>query len=150
MKKSVFLLSIVLISSFCFAQVKTPVKWSFSAKKINATTYEVHLTATIDPGWHLYSQTTPDNGPVKTSIEFAKNPLVTVEGSAKEVGKLEQKHEPIFGVDVKQYSKKVDFVQTLKLKSPVKTSVNGTIEYMTCDDTQCLPPARQQFSISLQ
>jgi thiol:disulfide interchange protein DsbD len=149
--RKIFLLSvIVLISSFSFAQVKNPVKWTFSSKKINATTYEVHMSATLENGWHIYSQTTPDGGPVPTSIEFTKNPLLNLEGTATETGKLEQRHEELFGVDVKQYSGKVDFVQTVKIKGNVKTTLNGAIEFMTCNDHECLPPSKQQFSIPLK
>ena len=100
-----------------------------TSKKIGDKTYEVHITATIDHGWHIYSQTTPDGGPIPTSITFTKNPLVIVEGKAKEVGKLEQHHEPLFGVDVKQFSNTVDFVQLVKLKAPVKTSMNVAVEF---------------------
>lgn len=132
----------------CSAQIKDPVQWTFTAKKIDATTYEIHLNAAIRGKWHLYSQSTPDGGPVATTIEFTKNPLLILQGKPKEVGKLHQKHEPLFGVDVKQYGGKVDFVQTVKLKSPVK--IAGTIEFMVCDDTQCLPPATQKFSKPLK
>jgi hypothetical protein len=38
----------------------------------------------------------------------------------------------------------------VKLKSAVKTSFSGTVEYMACDDKQCLPPAEQAFTIALQ
>jgi hypothetical protein len=55
-----------------------------------------------------------------TSIKFSNNPLVVLQGQAKEVGKLQQNHEPLFGVAVKQFAGKVDFVQTVKLKTPVK------------------------------
>lgn len=150
MKKSVLLLATVFFTMVCFAQVKDPVQWSFSSKKIDASTYEVHLTATLDNGWHMYSQTTPDGGPVPTTINFIKNPLLTLLGAAKELGKLEQKHEELFGVDVKQFSKKVDFVQTIKLKGKVKTALNGSVEFMTCNDHECLPPKTQKFSLLLQ
>jgi hypothetical protein len=140
----------VLFLNVAFAQVKNPVKWSFSSKKIAAATYEVHLTATLENGWHLYSQTTPDGGPVPTSIAFTKNPLLNIEGTAKEVGKLEQHFEALFGVNVKQFSNRVDFVQTIKLKASVKTTLNGTIEFMTCNDHECLPPSTQKFSLELK
>ncbi len=71
-------------------------------------------------------------------------------GPAKEEGKLEQHHEELFGVDVKQFSNSVDFVQTIKLKSPVRTSANITVEYMVCNDKQCLPPTSKKFSIALK
>jgi hypothetical protein len=140
----------MLFLNVAFAQVKNPVKWTFTAKKINATSYEVHLTAMLDNGWHLYSQTTPDGGPVPTSIAFTKNPLLTIEGTAKEVGKLEQHFEALFGVVVKQFSNRVDFVQTVKRKAGVKTTLNGTIEFMTCNDHECLPPSTQKFSLELK
>ena len=150
MKKIILFSFSVLICTLAFAQVKNPIKWSFSAKKINATTYEVRLKAKIEDGWHLYSQTTPEGGPVPTSISFTKNPVITVTGTPKEEGKLEQKNEPLFGVDVKQFSDKVEFVQTVTVKAGVKTALNGTVEYMTCNDHECLPPKKQSFSIALQ
>src|SRR5258706_7759981 len=121
MKKFLFVFILSSIVADCFAQSDNPVKWDFSAKKINATTYEVHLTAKIEDEWHIYSQTTPDGGPVATSISFNKNPLLSFDGSAKESGKLEQHFEELFGVQVKQFSNKVDFIQIVKLKNNVKT-----------------------------
>src|SRR5690242_5902157 len=109
MKKTTVSIAFVMIGSLTFSQVKDPVHWSYSSKKINSTTYEVHLTAIIESGWHTYSQTTPEAGPVPTTITFTKNPLVTLLGPVKEVGKLQQHNEPLFGVDVKQFSNKVDF-----------------------------------------
>ncbi|MEI9810828.1 MAG: protein-disulfide reductase DsbD domain-containing protein [Bacteroidota bacterium] len=144
----VFILSAVVTA--CFGQAADPVALSFSAKKINATTYEVHLTATMEEGWHIYSQTTPDGGPVPTEITFKKNPLLAVEGSPKEIGKLEQRHEVLFGVDVKQFSGKVDFVQVVKVKANAKTNISGTVKFMTCNDEMCMPPTSVPFNISLK
>ena len=150
MKKILSLTLGLIIVSAMNAQVKSPVQWSFSSKKINATTYEVHLTASIESAWHIYSQTTPEGGPVPTSIEYLQNPLLTLDGATKEVGKLEQHNEPLFGVDVKQFSNKVDFVQLVKLKGKAKTALNGSIEFMTCNDHECLPPKSVKFSVSIQ
>jgi hypothetical protein len=150
MKQLVSLILVVLLTTQAFCQVKNPVKWSFAAKKIDQVSYEVSLTATVDPGWHVYSQTTPDGGPSATVISFTQNPLIVLDGPVKEVGKLEQKYEELFGVNVKQFSNKVTFVQTVKLKGKAKTAINGTIEFMSCNNKECLPPANQKFSISLQ
>ena len=150
MKKIYFAAILLIIAGQAFSQIKDPVKWSFSSKKINETTFEVSLVATVDPSWHIYSQTTPDGGPTPTTISFSKNPLLNLEGTAKEVGKLEQKHEPLFGVDVKQFSNKVEFVQTVTLKAKAKTTINGTIEFMTCNNRECLPPTTQSFSVALK
>jgi hypothetical protein len=150
MKKVLLVLILSSILADCFAQSENPVKWDFSAKKINAITYEVHLTAKIEDEWHIYSQTTPDGGPVATSISFDKNPLLTLDGAIKESGKLEEHFEELFGVQVKQFAYKVDFIQTIKLKSSVKTNVTGSVEFMTCNDHQCMPPKTVKFNISLK
>lgn len=150
MRKCAMLVSAILLTTFCFSQIKDPVKWAFSAKKINAATYEVHLTASIDPGWHTYSQTTPEGGPVPTSVVFTKNPLLLLAGPVKELGKLEKHHEEIFGVDVKQFSNKVDFVQVVKVKGSVKTALAGTVEFMVCNDKECLPPSKVKFSVDIK
>ena len=150
MKRITVLVVLVVASLFASAQVQNPVKWVYKLKNVNATTYEVHITATIDNGWHIYSQTTPDGGPIPTSISFSKNPLLELTGATREEGKLEQRHEPLFGVDVKQFSNTVNFVQTIKVKAKVKTAVTGTVEYMICNDRECLPPTTNKFSLAIQ
>jgi len=56
----------------------------------------------------------------------------------------------LFGVDVKQFSNKVVFVQTVKMKAKAKTSITGTIEFMTCNNRECLPPKAQPFSVAIK
>lgn len=148
--RSLFIITFLSVAFSVKAQINEPVKWSFSAKKLETGKYELHLTASIANGWHIYSQSTPAGGPLPTSISFSKHPLITIEGKVLEVGKMEQKHESIFNVDVQQYSGRVDFVQIVKLNRKVKTVVSGEIESMACDDHQCLPPKTIKFSISLQ
>jgi len=133
-----------------FAQVQNPVSWSFTTKKTADMTYEIHMTATIAKGWHIYSQSTPDGGPAATAITFSKNPLLSLPGDVQEAGKLEEHHEPLFGVDVKQYSDKVDFLQVVKIKGNAKTVIKGSVEFMVCNNKACLPPKSVDFSISLK
>ena len=56
----------------------------------------------------------------------------------------------VFGIDVKYFNDRVEFIQTVKLKGNVKTNIGGTVEYMVCDDSQCLPPTKKTFDIKLQ
>jgi len=152
-KRSLFqvlVLILLLAPAGILAQVKNPVKWTYSAKKISTGKYELRMTAIVEKGWHIYSQKTPEGGPVPTEFTFTKNPLVTLSGPVNEVGKLETHFEKLFDVDVKQYSDKVDFVQVVTVKGTVKTNVNGKVEYMLCNDKECLPPKKLDFSIALQ
>ncbi len=130
--------------------VSNPVTWKSSVKKVADKTYEVVLTANIEDGWHMYSQSTPAGGPIPTKVTFSKNPLVTLDGAIKEKGKLEERFEPLFGVDVKQYSNQVVFSQIVKTKAKVNTSLEVAVQFMVCDDHQCLPPATKKMTVALK
>lgn len=148
MKAFTFLLAL-LVTGVAGEQPQNPVHWTFSAKRLTSTIYEIHLTATIGEHWHIYSQSTPEGGPVVTKITFDPNPQMQLSGIPVEVGKPEEHFEKLFGVDVKQYSSKIDFVQKVTLKKPVKINVSGSIHYMVSNDQTSLPPSNQSFSVSL-
>lgn len=140
----------LMVCTFGFAQIQTPVSWSYMANKKGDNLFEIVITATLPKPWHIYSQTTPKGGPVPTKISFKANPLLKLEGDAQEKGALKTEHDENFGVDVKYYADKVEFVQTVRLKNKIKTSISGNVEYMVCNDNKCLPPVKQPFDIKLQ
>ena len=148
MRKIIFFAICVLFASSAMAQLKDPVKWSATSRK-KASGYEVVITAVLPKPWHIYSQSTGEGGPVATNFKFTKNPLLTFEGGVKEVGNLKENYDKLFETKVKYYGDKVDFVQAVKVRGNVKTNVNVTVEYMTCDDSQCLPPTKKSFNVSL-
>ena len=150
MKKFFPFTFIFFISSLVNAQLN-PVSWNFSVKKITDKTYEVHLNASMQSGWHLFSQTQPEDAiGIPTGISFNPNPLVTIVGKAKEIGKLEKFKDLKLGLSANQYSGAVNFVQTIKLKTKVKTNISGEVEYQTCDDKKCLPPKKIPFNLAVK
>ena len=94
------ILGLIVLNVTVQAQILKPVKWRFTSKKVKPNIYEIHLTASIDKGWKIYSQNTPKGGPLPTKISFAKNPLVLLGGKVKEVGEMHKVDEPAFGVQV--------------------------------------------------
>ena len=150
MKKKFTILNsiLVLLFSVANAQIDNPVKWTYTAKKIADKTYELHITANIDGNWHIYAQDA-GKGPEPTSFSFIANPLVKLDGKVKEAGKLEKSYDPNFNSTLKYYSKQVDFIQKVKLRSTATTLVNGTVTFMVCNDKKCLPPKEVPFSIKL-
>ncbi len=150
MKKIIYTVLFTIITGAVSAQIQKPVSWTFEAKKKTADTYEVVLSASIQGKWHIYSQKTGKGGPIPTKVNFKPNPLLNITGAVKEVGKVEKVYDEIFQTDVLYLSNNVQYVQTVKLKGKVKTNITGTIEYMVCDDSQCLPPAKKAFDIKLQ
>jgi thiol:disulfide interchange protein DsbD len=148
MKRIVLLIISVFSITPGFTQIKDPVKWTALSRK-KGDSFEVVLTASLPKQWHIYSQKTGDGGPLPTTFKFTKNPLLSFNGEVKEIGKLKEEYDKNFDTKVKYYGDKVNFVQGVKLKSKVKTNVNVTVEYMTCDDSQCLPPTKKSFNVSL-
>ncbi|QES87330.1 protein-disulfide reductase DsbD domain-containing protein [Rhizosphaericola mali] len=148
MKRSILALMLVFSVVVAFAQ-GNPVKWSYKAVKKGPGVYAVIITSESPAPWHIYSQTTPDGGPVPTKITFAKNPLVTLNGGVKEAGDLKTTHDKNFGVDVKYFSGKTEFTQLVKVKGKVSTNLKGTVEFMVCNDHECLPPSKQEFTVKL-
>jgi DsbC/DsbD-like thiol-disulfide interchange protein len=148
-KLTVFLMAVMAVFG---AQAQlNPVNWSFTSKKIADKTYEIHLTATMQPGWHLYSQVQPEDAvAIPTGFKLNSNPLLALNGNIKEVGKMEKFHDAKLEVSANQYAGKVDFVQVVKLKGNVKTNLTGSVEFQTCDDKKCLPPKTVNFSIAIK
>lgn len=148
-KMSLFLLSFIL-STAAFSQGLNPVSWTFSSKKISDRVYEVQILATIQHGWHLYSQSQPKDAIAQpTSFVFNKNPLLEFDGNVKEVGKLEKYQDKELDISANQYSNKVVFVQKVKLKGNAKTNVTGKLTYQTCNDVKCLPAKTVNLAIAL-
>jgi len=151
MKNTLLLALCCLIGFIIQAQV---VQWNFSSKKIADKTYEIHLTATVEEDWHIYSQATPKGGPLATQIIVTKNPLISLAGKFIEIGRMKIYHDDAFDVDVYAYTGTVDFVQIVKLKGnpskSLRTKVNGTVEFMACTKERCLVPEKRSFSISIQ
>jgi|SRR3954462_11515107 len=148
MRKILFLAIGTILVLNLTAQIKDPVKWTATSRK-KANGYEVVLTAVLPKPWHIYSQTTGEGGPVPTNFKFTKNPLLTFDGGVKEIGSVKENYDKLFETKVKYFGDKVDFVQAVKVRGNVKTNVNVTVEYMTCDDSQCLPPTKKTFNVSL-
>lgn len=148
MRKITFFIVFILFAFASMAQIKDPVKWTAASRK-KAGGYEVVLTATLPEKWHIYSQKTGEGGPIATNFKFTKNPLLTFNGEVKEAGVLKENYDKFFSTKVKYFADKVEFVQAVKVKGNVKTNVDVTVEYMTCDDTKCLPPTKKTFNVLL-
>ena len=148
MRSIIAVLAFILLKGSAFGQ--DPVHWKFTAKKMAGMQYEIHCTAAISGSWHIYSQTTPEGGPVPTSFTFVNNAMLNREGLVKENGKMTTRREEVFGINVKYFEGQVDFVQTVTLKAKIKTNISGTVSYMVCNDSQCLPPRSVAFNIALK
>ena len=148
MKKLIFIFALIALS-ICNAQVLEPVKWTTETEKISDNKFKLIITATIDAGWHLYSQNVPQNGPVPTSFAF-KNP----ENAFKLVGNTKEQKghtvdDPIFDMKITYFDTFAKFEQFIIINKPTK-SIEGFVEFMVCDDTRCLPPTEVDLTFNLE
>ena len=148
MKKLLILITLMVMGIGAYAQIESPVKWSYAAKKLSNTEAVVFLKATIQDGWHIYSQDVKDGGPIKTSFTFLPSKEYSLVGKTSEPAPV-TKYEDAFKMNVSYFEKSVIFQQKIKLKSPNASAVKGKLEYMTCNDRKCLPPEDLDFSVPL-
>jgi len=145
---------LLLAAMFCmgtvaFAQLQRPVKWSYAAKRLNASEAMVYIRGTIDKGWHIYSTVQPEGGPRKTVFAFDPSKSFTLVGGVTEPKPIKQ-FEKVFDMDVLYFDNAVVFSQKIRLKDKKPFVVKGTLEYMACNDKQCLPPDEVSFSIPVK
>lgn len=149
MKKVFLLMTALFFAAAAFAQIEAPVKWSYAAKKTSATEAVVLVKATIEPGWHIYSQFVKDGGPIATTFTFVPAKDYTVTGKPAEP-KAITKYEDTFKMNVSYFENSVIFQQKVKLKGKGATTVKGKVEFMTCNDRKCLPPEEVEFSVTVK
>lgn len=125
-----------------------PVVWNVSYTEISSTEGEIVFTALIEKKWHIYSQRPTDVGPIPTSFTVIPN------SNFELVGKVIEKeaHEEFvaaFDAKVFVFSHEAVFKQRVIRKNKQAFAINTSLEFMTCNDVQCLPPTTLNFSVSI-
>ncbi len=138
---------LLLASTSSMSQILTPVKWSFSSRPAANGEYELIFTAKIDEGWSVYSQHIEgDDGPVPTTFYFNEGTHFKRIGQVTELPENRKTvFDEIFQMQVTKFKHKATFIQKVKVIDPSKP-ITGYLEFMTCDDTRCLPPEEVEFS----
>ncbi len=145
MKKLIFTLFALVTIIGSYAQILNPVTFNYSVVKKGTDMYEVHVKAMLQPKWHIYSVKNPDGGAIATELKIIDGKVV---GAVIEKGKLKTSFEKEFNVNQKYFESSVEFVQLVKTK-PGTNKISGSINYMVCNDKQCLPPKEVEFKIKI-
>ncbi|GAB3955101.1 hypothetical protein GCM10028805_41660 [Spirosoma harenae] len=151
MKKEVLVVIILLTVLQVNAQILKPVRWGYAAKKTSPTEAVLLMKATIDKGWHIYSQHIKDNEAVQTNFTFLPAPtyaLINKTQEPKPITKLEK----ILDMEVSYFEEAVVFQQKIKLKSNAPILVKGNVAYISCNDQKhvCLPLDEVDFTIPVK
>jgi thiol:disulfide interchange protein DsbD len=147
MKKIFFLLLTILFYTNGTAQILDPVKWKSKIEKVSETEFNLILEGTIENGWHLYSQFTPDGGPIPLELKFAESAgNYDLVGKTKE-SKTKKEFNPVFEVDEIFFEKKVVLTQKVIILNSKSRSIKLKIDYQTCKESCINSNKNFQFEI---
>lgn len=128
-----------------------------TASKPVTTASDIQLTApdtatltfdlNISEGWHVYSTSLPSGGPISAEISFEQIQGAEPVRDLQFIGNEQESDDPVFNMKVRFFEHRVRFIQKLHISSP-DWLIEGYLTYGACNDTQCLPPQRIEFSHS--
>jgi thiol:disulfide interchange protein DsbD len=134
MKKIFYLLLLVFAFAKVQAQIINPVKWGASIEKKSDSEYLLSFKGAIESGWHVYSQFTPEDGPLPAEFLFHDNKNnYELIGKATE-SETKRAFNEIFGVDEIFFSDKVVFTQLIKQINPDKETIQVELSYQVCKE----------------
>ncbi len=146
------ILSLLLITFGLFtglkAQIYDPIKWNTSVEKVTDSTFYLVTTATLQSGWHLYSQNVPNGGPIPTTFSYKTNPDFELVNTTTEPKGIEI-DDKVFDMRIKFFKNEAIFKQLVTVKSPNLTAIQGEVEFMVCDDKNCLPPTIHELTFQI-
>ncbi len=145
-------LSILLIFSALnlFAQMN-PVVWETSVKNVEANTYEVLFTASIEGNWHIYDLGPYENGPIATTVTLSNVDGISVVGAPYLKTDAHKYFDSIFNMEIGTCGDGAVIAQLVEVtsESKVANKINALLEWQSCDDGSCMPPAEQELTVEL-
>jgi len=147
MKSLYSLFVTLLVTLVSYGQIQDPVKWNFELGAVLENEVDLILTATIEEGWHMYSQDAGE-GPVSTNFTFFENTAIQYIGNVNE-GIPQEEYDPNFESVLRYFETKAVFTQRIKLLSNESSIVKGEFEFMVCNSAMCLPPEWVDVEVAL-
>ena len=139
--------------NFGSSSIENPIEWEASIEKENDSIYELLFKATLEPGWHLYSQEEADIEIAPIPTEFSYNPssdTFELIGATEEPD-AEPYYDQVFEANITYFEDEATFRQKIKVLNPENKEMEITAEvyFSVCDDEKCLPPETERFTFSL-
>ncbi|ETZ23253.1 protein-disulfide reductase DsbD domain-containing protein [Pedobacter sp. V48] len=148
MKKIILIVMVSLFTTTVKSQILKPVKWSYAAKKTSSTQAILYIKASLESGWHIYALNIPKGDQLKTIFTFSPEKTYKLKSKTLEPKPI-TKFEKTLDINVSYFEKSVVFNQKIQLAGSTAT-VKGEVEFMVCNDQQCLPRETLKFSIPVK
>jgi thiol:disulfide interchange protein len=149
MKKIFLFIAAILTSTFSFSQFLHPVKWSYSVEQTKEGEAMLLFKAKIDKDWHIYSQFTPQDGPLggpmPMTFTFTPNACYELLGKVTEP-KPHKEYDSTFESKVIMHSGEVVLKQKIKLKGDA-CKIQGSISGQVCKESCILFDTTFVFNI---
>lgn len=155
MKKIAFIFALIVAFMPFAASAQNssvqPVKWRTTVKMTSAKEGVLTLKAIITNGWHMYGTTLPKDGPKATEFDFAASKGVKFTDNFTPSSKPVVKNDEMFGLTLNWWESTVTFTRHFKLTGKVDDAlIEGTITYMSCNNTSCMPPKKENIKAKVQ
>jgi thiol:disulfide interchange protein DsbD len=129
------------------AQVLKPTTWTSKIEQNSETEFTLIFQGVTEKDWHVYSQFTPDDGPLPLEFNFKEQ-----DGNYKLIGKaVESKYEKVFnetfGVDEYYFTGKFTIKQKIKILNATLKTINVQADYQVCKDV-CIN-AKEKFTFAI-
>ncbi len=147
MKKLLYILLAFFAVHSLTAQVLKPVKWTSKIEKNSDTEFTLVFEGVSDKDWHVYSQFTPDGGPLPLEFDFKdKDGNYKLIGKAVE-SKYEKKFNEVFGVDEYFFEGKFSIRQKIKIINTSLKTINVQADYQVCKEVCINDKAKFSFAV---
>ena len=147
MKRLVMSLLVGLMVLVAQGQMVNPVHFSSQLKKLKGNEGEIVFSATVDDGWHVYSTDMGNDGPISATFNVVKMEGAEPVGKLKPRGNIIKQYDKMFGMELRFFEKKAQFVQKIRFTKP-QYVIDCYLEYGACNDEMCLPPTEVAFKAS--
>jgi thiol:disulfide interchange protein DsbD len=138
-------LATLLVALTAWAQMADPVHFRSELKMLQGDEAEIVFTATIDPGWHVYSTDITDDGPTKATFHAERLEGAELVGALKPRGQVKEQFDEMFGTNLRFFENQGAFVQKIRFTKP-QYDISAYLEYGACNDEMCMPPTTVEFA----
>ena len=147
MFRILFSLLAVIFSISVRGQMMDPVHFTSQLKMLEGDEAEIIFSATVDPGWHVYSTDLGNDGPISATFNVVKMDGVETVGKLKPRGNVVKQFDKMFDMELRFFEHKAMFVQKVRFTKPQYT-IDCYLEYGACNDEMCMPPSQVELKKS--
>ncbi|HKT58598.1 MAG TPA: protein-disulfide reductase DsbD N-terminal domain-containing protein [Gemmatimonadales bacterium] len=148
------LLAVALAALPAPAVAQRPIVWRAQATPVAVragTDVTVNLSARLEAGWHLYSHTQGQGGPIPTTIKLPPEQPFALAGPITAPAPA-RSFDANFGIMVETFEDSVTFAVPVRVTAdspPGPHPLQVHVRYQVCTRTVCLPPHTEKLAVSV-